>query len=470
MRKINIVLFLFLPLLLLAEPRLRVVVVVDGLREENMQLMRNYWPEGGLRMMSEEAQQQRIPYRHEIYGGSEAIVSLLTDKTPYEHGIAMDYYFNRSDRKIHAVWEDSEEHGIGTHQKLSPRAILSTTMVDRLKLETSGKAKIYAIGIQPFHTLAMAGHGANACCWFDPESQRWVSTTYYPGGLPASADRMNISGRIEEVMTREWTPRLDIAAYNRPSNEESKKGWKYEMAKYPLTTPGINELAVELALKIQEDEKLGTNPTRTDMLLVELTTETPKTHSDRIETAEQEDMLLRVNQDLGFLIEQLGRRLGKDRLEVTLLGIPNKGVSADQMAIAGIRVRPFNADRAAALTGTYLMALYGHERWVDGSYGHALFLNRSLIDQKKLDIAHIEHQVATFLMEFEGVRMAYTAHEAMMTTGVKESLNKRTAGDVVFQLEDNRQLMRDGKQVLDEVVEPDAEAVVMNWKTINYEL
>jgi hypothetical protein len=40
-----------------AQPRLTVVVVVDGMTQENLTTLRPFWQAGGLRIMSEEAHQ-----------------------------------------------------------------------------------------------------------------------------------------------------------------------------------------------------------------------------------------------------------------------------------------------------------------------------------------------------------------------------------------------------------------------------
>lgn len=42
-----------------ANPRLTVVVVVDGMTQENLDNLRSYWSVGGLRSLSEEAFQDR---------------------------------------------------------------------------------------------------------------------------------------------------------------------------------------------------------------------------------------------------------------------------------------------------------------------------------------------------------------------------------------------------------------------------
>jgi hypothetical protein len=63
-----IFILLFYSFIVSASPRLKVVVVVDGMTEENLSMLRPYWSAGGLRMMSEEAFQTTATFPHQVYG------------------------------------------------------------------------------------------------------------------------------------------------------------------------------------------------------------------------------------------------------------------------------------------------------------------------------------------------------------------------------------------------------------------
>ena len=446
---------------LFAVPRLTVVAIVDGLTTENLSLLRPYWQQGGLRTLSEEAFQTTITFPQLVYGGNETTATLVSGVTPDRHGYTMDRYFGRKDRELHTMLDDASAHGIGTKRHLSPRALLSQTMTDKLRLLYQA-AKIYAIGLSPETSVLLAGHAANACCWLDAEQQQWVATAAYTEGLPSAAFEQNKNGRIATLAARQWTPRMDIPTYTCPTAQERKKAFSYEVAQVLPLAPEANTLVIELALAIQQDEKLGTDATP-DLLMLQLNSLSPKASSDRIASAEHEDIYLRLNQDLGFLMEQLNKRIGRDNYQVLLVGRPILGTNPQILNDLHMPVQTFNVDRAAALTGTYLMALYGHERWVDGGYGQSIYLNRTLIEQKRLSLETIQRQVANFLMDFEGVQIAMPGHEAMLYPDLGRSLCKRHTGDVVFMLQPGWQLMQDEKRVIDRVVDDNPTAPVLLW-------
>ena len=449
------------PILSIASPRLTVVAVVDGLTTENLTMLRPYWQQGGLRTLSEEAFQTSVYYPHLVYGGNETTATLLTGESPDRHGYTMDQYFQRRDRHLHDMLEDESVQGIGFKQHISPRALLSPTLTDKMRLQHPN-AKIYAVGIHPVTTVLLAGHSANACCWLDAEQKQWVTTAAYSEGLPSVAYSQNQSGRINTLSARIWLPRMDIPAYNAPTQEERKKGFSYDVANVLPRSPEANTLVIELALALQQAEKLGTDATP-DLLMLQLNTLSPSAHSDRIASAEHEDMYLRLNQDLGFLMEQLDRRIGKPNYQILIIGRPILGTDEQTLADIHMPVQQFNVDRAAALTGTYLMALYGHERWVDGGYGQSIFLNRTLIEQKRLSLETIQRQVANFLMEFEGVQIAMPNYEALRYPILNSSLCKRHTGDVVFMLQPCWKLMQNDKQTTDNVIDDNPSSPVLLW-------
>ena len=464
MRKTYLYSTLILSLLavsLMAMPRLTVVAVVDGMTAEDLNALRPYWRQGGLRVLSEEAFQTTVNYPHLVYGGNETTATLVTGTTPDRHGYTMDTYYLRRDRRTHAMLEDETVHGIGTELQLSPKALLSQTMTDRLRLRYP-EAKIYAIGIYPETTVLLAGHAANACCWIDSESQAWVATAAYREGLPAAAFEQNNTGRIATLAARQWTPRLEIPTYMAPTDQERKKGFSYNVGDVLRHSPEANTLVIELALEMQQTEKMGTDATP-DLLMLQLNTLSPTSMSDRIASAEHEDMYLRLNQDLGFLMEQLNKRIGKGEYQVLVVGRPVLGTSVQTLNDLYMPVQFFNADRAAALTGTYLMALYGHERWVDGSYGQSIYLNRTLIEQKRLSLETIQRQVANFLMDFEGIQIAMPGHEAIQYPLLSTTLNKKHAGDVVFLLQPGWQLMQDERNSIDYVIDDNPSSPLLFW-------
>jgi len=470
-KKIALSILALFPLTALAQsPRLTVVVWVDGISQPAMNELRNYWQAGGLRRLSEEAIKSKASYKHFVYNGLESQATLLTGSNPSIHTISGNYYFDRGTRLPHDILEDVSATGIGTEQTISPKNIPTTTLTDEFCLHHSSQSKIYAIGIHPHNTILLAGHAANACTWIDDKSQRWVTSHYYPEGLPSTADKMNVSDRFQLAAEKIWTPRMDIALYLHPSTEEkNSKGFSYPMGSILTQSPEANKLVVELALQTQDHYKLGEDQ-YPDMLLLEMTVRTPKSVSTNLQTAEQEDMYLCLNQDLGYLMEQLDRKIGQNNYTLILLGGPGSAQTKENYKRAGIQITTFNLDRAAALINTFLMAKYGHERWIDGGYGQSIYLNRILIAQRKMSLTQIQQEVADFLLEFEGIQNAFIESQIPQLCGkewdfLRNSFNKHCYGDVVFTLQPLCCLAINATDKRATIVQTDASSPLYIWST-----
>lgn len=446
-----------------AAPRLTIVALVDGLRHENIQRLQPYFSQGGLRLLAENASQTEVIYSHEVYGGIETVATLLTGENPATHGIAMDTCFHADDRNIYPILEDKTQTPIGTAEYISPKAVLSPLLADHFRYRYGEQAQIYAIGQSAPTTVLMAGHAANGCCWLSERTSAWGTTSYYTAGLPTSADEYNLSNRISEILATDWKPRMETGLYTSPTDREKRKnGFVYPICDCLHQSPAINTLTVEMALALQNKQHLGEDDIP-DLLCLQFTTQTPRTQSDIIQSAEQEDLYLALNQDLGFLIEQLIRRVGADHLDLWLIGIPRHGLSEERMAMVGMPVKQFFTDYAAALSSTYLMALYGHQQWVLGGYGNTIFLNHELIEQERLSLYTIQQQVADLLMDFEGVRLALPVNMAYLNPDFHPALNKQSAGDVVFSLQPMWQLAFSDGRITDFVIEMNPKSPVYHY-------
>lgn len=451
-----------------AEPRLTVVISVDGLDINALGRLRGYWQQGGLRTLDEEAHFSSVSFPQLVYGGNETLATVLCGTTPSVHGISSDYCFDRQKRKTDNIFHDNKQTGILTDRRLSVEAVKTLTLTDEFRILHTDRSKIYAVGIRPETTILLAGHAANACAWLEPETLSWATTGYYSEGLPAAADEMNIAGRIEQLSSQPWTPRMDIPMYINPTAQERKSGFSYQQKDVLPLSPAANTLVIELALAIQASQQLGTDP-QADMLLLGLNVISPSASSDRLESAEQEDMYIRLNQDLGWFIEQLDKRIGNDNYRLVIFGTPRYGSGRRSLARVNMQTRFFNTERISALCNTYLMAIYGHERWVDGGYANNIFLNRTLIEQKKMRIEDIQRKVSSFLLEAEGIRVAFTTNDLpLLPAGGEEeklrlTLNKHTAGDVVFLLEPLWLIGTDENKLTDRVLDADPLSPFMLW-------
>lgn len=431
-------------------PRLVVGIMIDGLQQNHIDMLSPYFETQGLNKFFEQAVVvKNAGYNITSAGSASDIATVMTGSVPFYHGIAGDKYYDRLSDKIQSVIYDDQEIGIGTNETYSAHNLLSTSILDELNLVYPGKAKTYAIAIDPEKAIMLGGHTANSVAWIDDVNMKWATTGYYQEGLNKSADRMNIDGSFKNLNSRTWKPLYAIKTYRAALNgnlnsfdyKPTERKSKNSQATILRTTPSANLLVADLAIKIISEEQLGSDITP-DMLMLQFTVRTPNEKIYSIQSAEKEDMYLRLDKEIKTLLQEIDIKVGLDKTLLFLFTNQTDNYSPTELGKNKIPAGYFSASRSMALVNSYLMALYGQERWILGYYGKNIYLNHEKIEEKKLKLADIQELVSNFMLDFEGVQYASPAHKILNanisgnteTSRIRNSMHKSSVGDVVFNL------------------------------------
>lgn len=433
-------------------PRLVVGIMVDGLQQKHLDLLWNYFdPNGFKKIIGQGANCGNVFYNIVSAGNASDIASVMTGSTPYFNGVSGNNYYSRNDESVLSIIQDDNQIGIGTKQTFSAHNLLSSTITDEIMLANPKKSKSYAVALNAEDAIMLGGHTAKSVAWMDDVTQRWVTTGYYTDGLSRWADEMNVNGTFQNYMARTWGPLYNINTYlSKPNHEDKKWGFYYDPASKKnknsqatilKTTPSANGLVTELGLKIFENEQLGTD-IYPDILLLQFTVRTPFEKTTALQSAEKEDIYLRLDKDIQTILQKIDVKVGLDKTLVFMFGNQTQAHSPAELGENKIPAGYFNADRSLALLSTYLMAIYGQEKWISGYYGKNIFLNKELINQKKLNFIDFKRTVAEFMLEFEGIQSAFPSSQVFSATGdlnsemtkLRNSSHKNSIGDVVITL------------------------------------
>jgi len=449
---------LFLTLLVSAQPsvaerpRLVVGIMVDGLQQKHIDLLWNYLDANGLKkIIGEGANCRNVSYNIVSAGNASDIATIMTGSTPYYNGIVGNNFYSRSEDDVQSIIQDDNQVGIGTKQTLSAHQLLSSTISDEIMLAYPGKSKSYAVALSPEEAIMLGGHTAKSVAWMDDVNFKWITTGYYSDGLSRWADEMNVNGVFQNFMSRTWGPSFNINTYlSKPNREDKKWGFYYDpitkksknsQSSILKTTPSANELVAELGLKIFDKEQLGVD-IYPDILLLQFTVRTPFEKTTALQSAEKEDMYLRLDKEIQTILKKINDKIGLDKTLVFMFGNQTQVHSPTELGENKIPAGYFNADRSLALLSTYLMAVYGQEKWISGYYGKNIFLNKEKIHEKKLNFTDFQKTVAEFMMEFEGIQAAFPASQVLNMGGnsdsemarLRNSTNKNCVGDIIITL------------------------------------
>jgi hypothetical protein len=209
------------------------------------------------------------------------------------------------------------------------------------------------------------------------------------------------------------------------------------------TTPFGNTLTKDFALAAIKNENLGKSP-KTDFLTISFSSTDYVGHSFGPNSVETEDTYLRLDKDIAEILTTLDHTLGKDNYLVFLSadhGVADvPGFWQSQKLPSGV------LDRSGAITEvkTALKAAFGEGEFIRAEDNYQLYLNKTLLQEKKLTYAQIHAVVRETMLKREDVADVIDLHNLANSTLpdyqlniVKNGLNPRRSGDIMFVLNPN---------------------------------
>ena len=429
-------------------PRLVVNVVVDQLRTDYLEaFMPLYGDRGFRRLMADGRVYQQAEYPFDDTDRASAVACLMTGATPYENGIVGERWLNRA--TLHPIYcvEDRQQTRYFTTEQVSPSSLGVSTITDELKISTEGQALVYSVAPNCEAALFAAGHAADAAFWLNDETGQWCTTAYYKGQPLWLADYNGGEHAARNIGRMAWMPVNDnVGKYNyfvsrdelKPFHHVFKGDRRFRQFKASAL---VNEEVNDFVSHCLKSTDLGADDV-TDFLSVfyyagnfdhKTVAECPM---------EMQDTYVRLDTQLGMLIDLLEQRVGKGHV---LLVLTSTGYSDTDRATADLsRYRiptgEFNITRAQLLLNMYLVAVYGQGQYVETTYGNQIYFNLKLIEDKGLNFSELLERSAEFLIRLTGVRDVYTSQrlaQGAWTAGIRNirnAYNPKCSGDILVQV------------------------------------
>ena len=313
------------------KPKLVIGVVVDQMRWDYLQRFYPRFTEGGYKRLlnegfsCENTQLNYIPTvtavgHSTIYTGSVPAITGIAGNEFYLNGLKV---YCTTDYSVNPVGSSSP---LG---KMSPRNLLVTTIGDELKLSNNFKSKVVGVSLKDRASILPAGHSADAAYWFDDQTGRFITSSFYMEKLPQWVNEFNKRDLARALMQREWNTLFPVDSYNEctPDDNNFERSFiKGEKPIYPIKTsellrihgyksiretPHGNTLTLEMAKAAIEGEKLGQED-RTDMLTVSLSSTDYIGHRFGTYSIETADTYYRLDRDLNEFITFLDKKVGRD--------------------------------------------------------------------------------------------------------------------------------------------------------------
>ncbi len=320
-------------------PKLVVGIVVDQMRWDYLyRYYDRYDVNGGFKRMLNQGftcENTLIPYAPTITACGHS--TIFTGAVPAISGITGNIWWDNKQMRAVYCAEDKTVKTVGSSSTLglmSPRNLLVTSICDELRLSNNFRGKTIGIALKDRGSILPAGHSANAAYWYDNTVGNWITSTYYMNELPKWVSDFNGQKWVDKYYEQGWDLLYPANTYIQSSADQKSyeaspfgttaKGFPYDFKAFIgksygaiATTPFGNSLTAEFAKAAVTNEQLGADDI-TDFLTVSFSSPDYIGHSFGPNSIEAEDGFLRLDKQLGDLLDFLDKKVGKGQYTVFL--------------------------------------------------------------------------------------------------------------------------------------------------------
>ncbi len=362
------------------EPRLLVVVAVDGLNASRLASYRPYFTAGLKRLFDEGRVEAQCRYLHINTETGPGHAALGTGAPPSRTGIiANNWYEPRADGSLRPVYCTDQEVTDAVSKKAKvvpgPGNLRIPTLGDRL-VEKFPQARVVTLSGKDRAAIFLAGKDPrHAPYWFDEATGTFVTSPAYDATSPEGAVMAKLVRRFNEKMAGGQLPRrvgllwrkmgdplgltpgqeaeltrpapaFDMEPYQVPS---VGLGWDHDLSRAQkgyfsgvYYSPFVDELVADLALATLADTDLELGHRDVpDVLGISFSAQDTVSHNYGPESEENLDVLRRLDVQLGRLLFTLDRTFPEGKVVLALsadhgfLVIPEAEKKRDKLFTGG---------------------------------------------------------------------------------------------------------------------------------------
>jgi len=314
-----------------ARPKLVVLLVVDQMRADYLERFQEQWNGGLKRLLQEGAWFREAAYP---YAATETCVghaTISTGSLPATHGMIGNRWWDRETQDMVSCTADpgvSNTAYAGGSAKGGDSAwrMRVPSFADELRFQSGRGTRVVAFSLKARSAITMAGHRADALVWFDGGS--WLSSPPY--GTAPFLEEFLKTHPIQNDYGKSWDLSLPKSAYlyeEKAAGAAVPAGWD---ATFPHvlrgksgsgepdemfyeaweSSPFANTYLTRMAENAVDQLGLGTGA-RTDFLGVSYSPVDYVGHAFGPRSWEVQDILVRLDKDLGDLFAHLDAKVGR---------------------------------------------------------------------------------------------------------------------------------------------------------------
>ena len=369
------------PAVTVGPPRLVVLLVIDQLPRWGFDARRAHYQHGLARLLRD-GRLVTAEYPYAITSTAPGHAALATGAPPSVTGIVANVWYRRARAADRLAETDDDAPLLAIGERVpagtgaSSRALAVPGVADALREATGGRGRSIAIAGKPRAACFALGR-PDLALWYDPGLVGFTSSRAYAAALPTWALELDRAHPLAEVLDDVWQP-LDAALLARATgiaDDAPGEGGEYgatvafphdlaatdDPARALRATPSLDRAEVDVALAAVAGERLGADDVP-DLLSVSFSAHDYVGHDWGQESWEMLDLELRLDRELGRLLDGLDRQVGAGRYAVLLTSDHGATPLVERGAHPGARRLPYAELQAAAEAGA--ARVLGPGRWI----------------------------------------------------------------------------------------------------------
>jgi predicted AlkP superfamily pyrophosphatase or phosphodiesterase len=433
-----------------SRPRLVLLIVVDQFRYDYLTRFGDLFGSRGIgRLMRAGASWTDANFDHVPTFTSPGHAVFMTGAWPSQTGIVANEWYERdTGMKVKSITDDSTEMlgGKPGQKGYSPRRLLCSTVGDELRLASSDRSKVIGISAKDRSAILPAGRRANAAYWFSTDNGNMLSSTYYFNQLPGWVTRFNDRHMTDGWFGAHWDRLLPEAEYLKRAGQDDvpwenldKSSSDTNFFPHVITggaakpsrffykaldyTPFSNDLLVSFAEEAITNEGLGDHD-NTDVLSVSFSANDYVGHRFGPYSQEAMDMSLRVDRQIGTLLDFVDGRIGLQNAVVIFTADHGASPVPEQAALLKLPGRRYQKADLRQMVEEGLKAKYARQgrpatdyiQSFTNKYGEIepglingnFYLNRAALKRDGIDLDECERVVGELSMRMPGAARYFT--------------------------------------------------------------
>lgn len=376
-----------------AAPKLVVGITVDQLNSDDMEHFAALYGNGGFKkLLREGVVYENAQYDFAPVNLASATTAIATGASPADNGIIAERWISRETLRPVGCTFDKKFF-------VSPNNVKASTIGDEMKMASNGNSLVFSVAANQEAAVLQGGHAADGVFWIDEASRTWKTSAFYPRAAQTWLD-----------------------AYQRMPKPETDKN-------------NGNQATCQMALDCISDHVMGRDA-YADLIFVTL--------SANNNTAESNPLLAReanyreLDRTLANLIQNIEQKVGKENVLFVLTATGRSESNLKEYAKYNIPTGTFYINRTANLLNMYLNAIYGINRLVDGVLNNEIYLNKTILEQKRINLSEVLRHAREFLVQIAGVKQVYTADQLLLDNGfspeTRNAFNHAVSGDIIVKV------------------------------------